>query len=102
MSKYFRFPEGNYSINAIKAVDKLGYKTIFWSFGYDDWDNGRQPNQEKAMKKILDNTHNGEVLLLHPTSDTNAKILRPLIKAWRGLGYEFGTLDELVANTNLN
>ena len=97
MAKYFRFPEGKYSLCALETVEKLGYKTIFWSFGYCDWDNHRQPNEEQAIKKILDNTHNGEVILLHPTSTTNAKILPTLISEWRKMGYTFGTLDELTA-----
>lgn len=95
MAKYFRFPEGKYSEKALSTVQKLGYKTIFWSFGYDDWDNSKQPNPQRAIKKILENTHNGEVLLLHPTSETNAKILPHLIKSWKEAGYTFGTLDEL-------
>ena len=97
MSKYFRFPEGKYSISALKSVSELGYKTIFWSFAYADWDNNCQPDSEVAIKKILDNTHNGEVLLLHPTSKTNAEILPTLISEWRKMGYEFSTLDELTA-----
>lgn len=97
MSKYFRFPEGCYSIEAIKTVQKLGYKTVFWSFAYDDWDNNRQPNRERAIKKILDNTHNGAVMLFHPTSCTNADIFPTLISEWRKMGYSFGTLDELTA-----
>ena len=52
MSKYFRFPEGKYSIEALKCVNNLGYKTIFWSFAYDDWDNNRQPDKAKAIKKV--------------------------------------------------
>ena len=95
MAKYFRFPEGRYSKSAILAVEKLGYKTIFWSFGYDDWDNNHQPNEARAMKKILDNTHNGAVMLFHPTSSTNANIFPELIRAWKDMGYRFGTLDEL-------
>ncbi|MBQ8303144.1 MAG: polysaccharide deacetylase family protein [Clostridia bacterium] len=97
MSKYFRFPEGNYSIEALKCVQKLGYKTVFWSFAYDDWDNGRQMSNEKATKKILDNTHNGAIILLHPTSETNTEILPTLIEEWRAMGYSFGTLDELTS-----
>ncbi len=97
MSKYFRFPEGKYSISALECIEKLGYKTIFWSFGYDDWDDCRQPDAQKAIKKVLDNTHNGAVILLHPTSATNAKILPTLISKWRSMGYTFGTLDELTA-----
>ena len=97
MSKYFRFPEGCYSINSIKCINKLGYKTIFWSFAYDDWDNCRQPDKKRAIKKILDNTHNGAVMLFHPTSETNACIFSDLIKEWKNQGYTFGTLDELTA-----
>ena len=96
LEKYFRFPEGKYSESALKAVSDLGYKTIFWSFAYDDWDNGRQKSPEKAIEKVLSNTHNGAVILFHPTSSTNVKILPTLIKEWRSMGYEFGTLDELV------
>lgn len=95
MSKYFRFPEGKYSIEALESVKNLGYKTIFWSFGYDDWDNARQPDKEKSKKKIIENTHDGAVFLFHPTSKTNADILGDLIDTWRSLGYTFGTLDDL-------
>lgn len=97
MSKYFRFPAGKYSEESLACIEKLGYKTIFWSFAYDDWDNGRQKSPESAMKKILDNTHNGAVILLHPTSSTNAEILPELIKTWKSMGYTFGTLDELTS-----
>ena len=95
MSKYFRFPEGKYSLDALSNVQKLGYKTVFWSFAYDDWDNDRQPCEEKAIKKILDNTHDGAVMLFHPTSATNANIFSTLIDRWCEMGYSFGTLDEL-------
>ena len=97
MAKYFRFPEGRYSIDALKTVNELGYKTVFWSFAYADWDNNRQPDKESAFRKIIDNTHNGEIILLHPTSATNVEILPKLIDKWREMGYTFGTLDELVA-----
>ncbi|MBO7196887.1 MAG: polysaccharide deacetylase family protein [Clostridia bacterium] len=95
MSPYFRFPEGAYSMDALKCVNDLGYKTIFWSFAYDDWDEGRQSSPEKALKKVIENTHNGAVMLFHPTSSTNAEIFPRLIKEWKAMGYSFGTLDEL-------
>jgi peptidoglycan-N-acetylmuramic acid deacetylase len=95
LSKFFRFPEGRYSEQALKAVSELGYKTVFWSFAYDDWDNGRQPNPEKAFNKVISNTHNGAVMLFHPTSKTNADIFEKLIKAWKEMGYSFGSLNDL-------
>ena len=48
-----------------------------------------------AKAKILSNTHNGEIILLHPTSSTNAAILSELIKEWKSMGFRFATLDEL-------
>ena len=95
MSQYFRFPEGRYSERTIKLASELGYKTVFWSLSYADWDNERQVEPEKAKHLLLENSHNGAVVLLHPTSATNVTILPDLIKSWREMGYTFGTLDEL-------
>lgn len=95
MTKFFRFPKGEYTTDAVKKLKNLGYTSVFWSFAYDDWDNCRQPSEGQSKRKILDNTHNGEILLLHPTSETNKNILPELIKCWRQMGYKFGSLDEI-------
>jgi peptidoglycan-N-acetylmuramic acid deacetylase len=50
---------------------------------------------ERAKQKILENVHNGEVMLLHPTSATNTAILGDVIDELRAQGFRFGTLDEL-------
>lgn len=97
MPKYYRPPEGKYSEENLIWAKELGYKTVFWSFAYADWDNGAQPELAKAKKKICDNLHNGAVLLLHPTSKTNALLLPELIQEWKAEGYRFGTLDALTA-----
>jgi peptidoglycan-N-acetylmuramic acid deacetylase len=54
-------------------------------------------NPDKAKQKILSNIHPGEVMLLHPTSETNAQVLGEVIDECRRMGYRFGTLDELTA-----
>ena len=95
VAKYFRPPEGSFDEDLLAEVQGLGYKTVFWSFAYADWDNARQPDPAAAKKKILDNVHNGAVLLLHPTSATNAAILPDVLKALKAEGYRFGSLDEL-------
>lgn len=95
MAKFYRPPEGKLSEQNLAWADELGYKTILWSYAYADWDNNNQMNSEKAVAKLIEGTHNGEVLLLHPTSSTNAEILERLIKEWKSMGYRFGTLDEL-------
>lgn len=95
MPKYYRPPEGRLSENNLKLLEDMGYKTILWSFAYADWDNNAQPRADEAKEKLLRGTHNGMILLLHPTSKTNADILGELIDAWKAQGYRFGTLDEL-------
>ena len=97
MAKYFRPPEGSFSREMLESVQRLGYKTVFWSFAYADWDNGKQMSYGEAKQKILSNIHNGEVMLLHPTSATNAAILGEVIRELKAQGYRFGTLDELCA-----
>lgn len=96
MARYYRPPEGRFSAQNLDFARELGYTTVFWSFAYADWDNDRQMSAEAAKKKVLDHTHNGAVILLHPTSATNAAILGDLLAAWKAEGYRFGTLDELV------
>ena len=92
---YFRPPEGSFSAQMLRCVQDLGYKTVFWSFAYADWDNNKQPSSDHAMRCVMDNIHNGAVLLLHPTSATNAEILPRVIAALKEEGYRFGTLREL-------
>lgn len=95
VAKYFRPPEGSFSKEMLEHVQTLGYKTVFWSLAYADWDNDRQMAPDAALDLVLANIHNGAVLLLHPTSATNAAILGRLIEALRKEGYRFGTLEEL-------
>ena len=92
---YFRPPEGSFSKEMLENVRSLGYKTVFWSFAYADWDNDRQMAANAALRCVMDNIHNGAVLLLHPTSATNAEILPQVIGELKAQGYRFGSLDEL-------
>ena len=98
ISPFYRPPEGKFSESNLKFADQLGYKTIFWSFAYADWDNAKQPDAEKSIQKILKRTHNGEIILLHPTSATNAQIMDTLLTEWENMGYRFGLLTELEGN----
>lgn len=100
MARYYRPPEGRFSEENMQFAHDAGYSTIFWSFGYVDWDNEHQMGADEALDKILSGVHNGEVLLLHPTSATNAQIMPRLIAELRARGYRFGSLDELTAKEN--
>lgn len=94
MGRFFRPPEGAYSIDALKTVEELGYRTVFWSAAYADWDNAHQMEENAALDLLLKRTHNGAILLLHPTSATNAAILPRYLKTLRAAGYTFGSLED--------
>ena len=92
--KYIRPPKGEFSEKTIQVTNSLGYKTVMWSFAYEDWNEEKQPNEENAKEKILNNLHSGEIMLLHGNSKTNTNILDSVIKEAKNMGYEFKSLDD--------
>ena len=98
MPKYYRPPQGTYSEDNLRMAQELGYKTVFWSLAYVDWNNEDQPTKEEAFAKLLPRTHDGAVVLLHSTSKTNAEILDELLTAWKENGYDFASIEELFPN----
>ena len=99
LKKYYRPPQGIYSEENLNMAKNLGYKTVFWSLAYVDWNNDAQPSEEEAFSKLLPRTHNGAVVLLHSTSRTNGEILDRLLTRWEEMGYSFGSLDQLFQDT---
>ncbi len=95
LPRFYRPPQGIYSQENLAMAKELGYKTVFWSLAYVDWNNDAQPTKEEAFAKLLPRTHPGAVVLLHSTSRTNAEILEDLIEEWKEEGYSFGTVEEL-------
>ena len=94
--EYIRPPKGEFSERTLSVCRSLGYKTIMWSFAYDDWDTKKQGKQEYAKEKISKNLHNGEIILLHATSSDNCEILSDSIKEIKKQGYEFKNLNDFV------
>ena len=96
LAKFYRPPQGVYSEENLRQAQSMGYRTVFWSLAYVDWQEA-QPTREQALAKLIPRTHNGAVILLHSTSETNAQILDELLTKWKKMGYRFGTLEELFA-----
>jgi peptidoglycan-N-acetylmuramic acid deacetylase len=89
MPKLFRPPMGHYSERSLAMTQALGYKTVFWSFAYADYKIDDQPSPSEAIRKIVDNYHNGSIILLHAVSRTNAEVLGEVIDQARAMGYTF-------------
>ncbi len=92
---YFRYPCGKFSARALDYNNQLGLTSVFWSFAYYDWVEDDQPAPDAALQKIMSRMHNGCVLLLHSTSQTNAAILGELIDRLRAEGYEIVALEQM-------
>lgn len=95
LAPFFRPPEGKYDKRVLSAVRDMGYTTVFWSLAYADWCDEVAPSDEKAERILKENTHNGAVILLHPTSNINVRILGKMLRYWKSEGYRFASLAEL-------
>ena len=92
--KYFRPPKGEFSERVISLANDLGYKTVMWSSAYDDWDKEKQNREEYGKNKIINNAHNGAVILLHATSKDNSQILEGVINELKNKGFSFKNIDK--------
>ncbi len=95
LPKFYRPPSGKFSEENLNFAKSLGYKTIFWSVAYGDWDNNNQPTAQVAFDKLIPRIHPGAIVLLHCTSKTNSEILSELLKKYKDMGYSFHSLNEL-------
>jgi peptidoglycan-N-acetylmuramic acid deacetylase len=91
--KFYRPPRGIYNERNLKHAQEMGYKTVFWTTAYMDWDVKKQPSKDEAFKKLFSRTQNGAIILLHNVSKTNAQILDELLTRYKEMGYRFESLD---------
>lgn len=96
--QFLRPPKGEYSERTLAITQKAGYTNLFWSFAYDDWYKDKIRGPQYACDKVMNNLHNGEVILLHAVSKDNAEALDMIIKGARNKGFEFGDPMQLISN----
>ena len=94
-SLYFRFPQGKYSEKAMAVINDLGYKCVFWSLAYADWDTENQKGAMYAYETVLSRIHPGSVMLLHSVSSDNALALSDIIDTALERGYVFRSLEDM-------
>ncbi|MBR6567650.1 MAG: polysaccharide deacetylase family protein [Clostridia bacterium] len=94
VAKYFRFPAGEYTENALDTVKSMGYMSVFWSVAYDDWNTDNVRGKDYAVEKVLSRLHPGAIILLHSVSKDNADALGEIIDKAREEGYSFRALTD--------
>ena len=91
---FFRFPMGEYSDCALDLVGSIGYRSVFWSVAYEDWDLDNQRGTQYAFDTVTARLHPGAVILLHSVSPDNANALGQIIDWAREQGYVFKSLRD--------
>lgn len=94
MDKVLRFPEGTFSECAMDYANKMGYKCIFWSFAYKDW-NAEWNDKDYALDWMKTYSHNGAIYLLHGVNKANADALDEFITYMESEGYRFDVVTNL-------
>lgn len=92
----FRFPAGKFSEQSLAVLNNCGYRSVFWSFAYLDYDVENQPDETESLNKMLERLHPGAIYLLHAESWTNTNVLGQFIDKVREAGYEFADYSETV------
>ena len=90
----FRYPTGMFSKQSLAVVSNCGYRSVFWSFAYADWDRDKQPDPTEALAKLESSLHPGAIYLLHAVSQTNESILDEFLSYVEAQGYEVGNYAE--------
>ena len=75
IDKFVRPPEGNYSINALKAMQDMGYTTVLWSLAWYDYNPSDQPSTDYVVGRFKSYYHKGMIPLLHAISKADTKAL---------------------------
>lgn len=91
---FFRFPMGEYSDCALDLVGSIGYRSVFWSVAYEDWDLDNQRGTQYTFDTVTARLHPGAVILLHSVSPDNANALGQIIDWAREQGYVFKSLRD--------
>lgn len=91
--KYFRPPKGEFSERTLYLTNKLGYKTTLWSIALLDW-LPMPGGPQEAIDGVINNLHNGAVILLHGKSKDVVEGLDEMLTQIRKEGYKIVPLNK--------
>jgi polysaccharide deacetylase family sporulation protein PdaB len=98
--KLIRYPNGDFNKRVLRIADQMGYKSIQWDTDSLDWMN---PGKEKIINRVLKRVHPGDIILMHASDSCRQthEALPVIIDSLRKQGYEFVTVSELIAGSEV-
>lgn len=96
----FRPPGGVYNDNIIQLTKQNNLQLILWSWHQDtkDW---AAPGVNKIVRKVLENAHNGDIVLMHDFvyhSSQTPEALKIILPELKKRGFSFVTVSELLSH----
>lgn len=88
--QYMRPPYGDWNE---ELECRVGMTTVLWSVDSLDW---KLKNKNKIVKRVLKDTEDGDIILMHDIFPTSVDAALEIIDTLTKRGYTFVTVDELL------
>ncbi|MBE6934969.1 MAG: deacetylase [Ruminococcaceae bacterium] len=93
----FRPPYGDYNDAVVSTLRREGYYTIQWDVDSLDWKN---PGSDAIVKRVLEKTVSGSILLFHNAAEQTPAALPAIIEGLQAKGFSFAPISELIYREN--
>ncbi|UFJ40698.1 polysaccharide deacetylase family sporulation protein PdaB [Brevibacillus humidisoli] len=95
-----RLPNGDYDKRVLEIANDMGYTVIQWDTDSKDWLN---PGVDQIVKNVVSNAHPGDIILMHASDSCKQThlALPTIIDQLRSQGYEFVTVSQLIAGSQV-
>lgn len=94
--KLFRFPGGCFNTTDLTLVEKLGLKTVGWTFASGDAFNN---NTDAIIQNVLQRAKPGAIVVFHLLggryAPKTAEVIKSVVPELRKRGFEFVTVSDL-------
>lgn len=88
-----RPPGVQYNDEVLKVAKSLGFVTVSWTCGAQDYDN---QSAAYIAGRVLDRTEPGSIILLHQDHSSTIGALPVIVKGLRARGYRFVTISHML------
>lgn len=92
---YFRPPFGSRSDVSVQTAYDLGWTTIIWTYGSEDWREGA--TAETVFENVFGNAAPGALYYMHTSRQIDVDALPKILQAFQDAGYAMVTAGEILA-----
>ncbi len=95
-----RMPNGDFDKRVLRVAAEMGYTVIQWDTDSKDWIN---PGVDQIVQNVVSKAHPGDIILMHASDSCKQThlALPQIIDKLRAEGYEFVTVSELLAGSEV-